>query len=573
MSKNPGTALFLKKRFQRSQLLILLVLFGSIGITACSPDDNPGQNSSGSELVQAIAENERRRPRNTPLPQNNNPDFNGTNRPGTADQGNLPPNGNNNGFTANGNLDSSLRNLIRINNLNANPERGRNLPSISSPLSQLGMQLFYSKSLGGGMDTACASCHHPSLGGGDDLALSIGVDAQNPDLLGLGRSLASDGPLVGRNAPTVFNSGLWDRGMFWDSRVESLGGEARRNGTASGISTPDSGFGAADLNAGSNLPAAQALFPVTAAAEMRSEDFEKGSSNEEIRRHLAARIGDYGEGSGELDPNLWLQSFQSAFDSRADAESLITFRNIAAAIAEFERSMVFVRNPWHAYVAGDNQALSDDAKRGAILFFSPPQNGGAGCSRCHRGPNLSDGLHHSIGFPQIGPGSGDGQTGDEDYGRERVTGNPGDRYRFRTASLLNVEMTAPFTHSGAYRTLEQVIAHYNNPEQSVNAYFRNGAWCAIPQFELIEDCERLYPNALQNSRKSLSKLQNDRRNGQSLLPRINLNRNEISDLAAFLRSLTDPCLKNRTCLSPWIPDDRSPDGNQLNAVNADGVFL
>jgi cytochrome c peroxidase len=108
-------------------------------------------------------------------------------------------------------LDIQLRDIIEYNNLTGDPARNRELPSISSPKAQLGMQLFFSKALGGDMDSACVSCHHPALAGGDRLSLSIGTEAVNPDLLGPGRIHSVNGtnydggPTVPRNAPTTFN--------------------------------------------------------------------------------------------------------------------------------------------------------------------------------------------------------------------------------------------------------------------------------------------------------------------------------------------------------------------------------
>ncbi|HBC20167.1 MAG TPA: cytochrome-c peroxidase, partial [Alcanivorax sp.] len=118
-----------------------------------------------------------------------------------------------------------------------------------------GMQLFFSKGLGGDLDSACVSCHHPMLGGGDDLSLSIGVEAVQPDLLGPGRLHLSTGthfdggPTVPRNAPSTFNIVFYDEVLFHDGRVESLDKTAGLNGAGGGIRTPDSAFGVADPDA------------------------------------------------------------------------------------------------------------------------------------------------------------------------------------------------------------------------------------------------------------------------------------------------------------------------------------
>jgi len=468
--------------------------------------------------------------------------------------------------------DIVLRALIE--NLNIDEEIvTSHLPDISEDLPQLGMKLFYSQSLGGDFDAACVTCHHPTLGGGDNLSLPVGVGAVTPALLGLGRTHSSGLPKVPRNAPTIFNVGLWDTGLFLDSRVESIGKEPDTNGSISGIRTPDSNFLVADLNAGANLTAAQARFPVTSTEEMKSDQFEAGSDNNTIRNHLAARIGNYGEGEGELITNDWLVEFQQALGSTAIAETLITFDNIALAIGEYERSMVFIQSPWQNYVEGDLSALTEQEKSGAQLFFTSVRDGGAGCVTCHNGKLLSDGRHHNVAFPQAGPGKGD--TNDDDFGRERETGNTGHRYQFRTASLINIAQTAPYGHSGAYQNLEEVVRHYTNPNQAIENFFDRGGICSLPQFLDVESCNALYPNNEANSTLALNKLNNERRDDNTLFESPRLNNNEVMELVAFLEALSDPCITNRECLSDWIPDNTStgPDGQQLNAISVSGSLL
>ena len=161
--------------------------------------------------------------------------------------------------------------------------------------------------LGGDSDSACVTCHHPSLGGGDNLSLSIGVGAEIPDLLGPGRfhnSTATNydgGPTVPRNAPTTFNIAIWDQALFHDGRVESLGKTPGANGDDGlGIRTPDSDFGVADPNAGATLAAAQSRFPVTSAEEMRGFIFEADNSNDAVRTSLVDKLTDAGDWEAEF---------------------------------------------------------------------------------------------------------------------------------------------------------------------------------------------------------------------------------------------------------------------------------
>jgi cytochrome c peroxidase len=469
-------------------------------------------------------------------------------------------------------LDEQLRGLISDNNLTGDPSGGRDLPPISDPLAQLGKKLFFSKALGGEFDSACVTCHHPALGGSDNLSLSFGVGAIDPDLLGPGRGDASRLPNVSRNAPTTFNVGLWDAALFMDSRVESLGKEMNANGAASGISTPDSGMNVIDAAAGADLVVAQARFPVTSTEEMRGQ-LENGQSSDVLRAHLAARIGDYDVGQNELQNNRWLAEFQTAFASSESAENLVSFDNIVAALSTYERSQVFVANPWRDYVQGDNTAISDAAKRGAILFYTDADQQGGGCVQCHSGDLFSDEQHHTIGAPQFGPGKGN--INNHDFGRENISGDAVDRFRIRTPSLLNIDVTAPFMHTGAYETLQQVLRHYDNPNNTVDDFFDDGGWCTLQQFDNVQDCESLYPNARQNSNAVLAKSNTERnRNDPAALPNINLNNGQRNDIIAFLRTLTDPCVQDRACLSDWIPNnDEAADELQLNAIDINGNAL
>jgi cytochrome c peroxidase len=479
-------------------------------------------------------------------------------------------------------LDRQLSQIITQLDLNQQPQR--DLPTISEALPQLGKKLFFTKGLGGDFDSACVTCHHPALGGADQLSLSVGVDANNPDLLGRGRVHKNALPEVPRNAPTVFNSGFWDRGLFHDSRVESLNFVAGTNGSNGNIRTPDSNLNTADVSAGQNMVAAQARFPVTSAEEMRGTNFESGNSNAEVRNHLAARMGDYGEGAGELGTNDWLLEFQQAFASNDSAENLISFNNIAHAIGEYERSMQFANHPWQNYMDGELAAMIEQQKEGAALFFRTPQNGGAGCIACHSGQLFSDEQHHVVAFPQIGPGKGDGPSinggdGDDDFGRARETANDNDRYHFRTASLLNLKVTAPYGHSGSFESLEQVVRHYINPQRSVQNYFSRDALCQLDQFESLiasgaTSCANLYPNAETNSLLAVAKLNQEQQAQTSRLPRIQLNDEEVAKLVSFLQALTDPCVESSACLSDWIPaTNEAPDNHQLNAINQDGQAL
>jgi len=465
-----------------------------------------------------------------------------------------------------------VRSVATVLGLTGDPTTNRTLPDISDPKAQLGMKLFFTRGLSGDRDTACASCHHPALAGGDGLSLSIGVGAVDPVLVGPGR-IHSDladgwdgGPTIPRNAPTTFNSGLWDSVMNHDGRIESLDKIIGVNGdpgdTGLGIVTPDSekdadGILLADPDAGNNLPSAQSRFPVTVAEVMRGFDvneFAALGTNDEIRTAIEARL--------TTDPD-WVAEFAAVYD-----DDTISYARIAEAIAEYERSQIFINTPWKAFMEGDDTAISEAARRGALTFMLPTRVEGASCVTCHRGNTFTDEQFHVLGMPQIGRGKGDGATGTDDFGRFRVTGNDNDMYAFRTPSLLNLTETGPWGHTGAYTTLEAVIRHHLNPQAAFDNY-------EVSQLEPSIVSSGQTVDMQTNTQSALDKLAANRAADIFSIPDLSLSDDEISDLVEFLKTLTDPCVKDRTCLAPWIPDTglTGPDDLQLNATDENGSFL
>lgn len=460
-------------------------------------------------------------------------------------------------------ITTDLRETINSLGLTGDPASGKEIPDmVDNPQALLGMQLFFSKALSGEMDTACVTCHHPLLGGGDDLSLPIGVEAEEPDLLGPGRKHASEGtafdggPTVPRNAPTTFNIALWDQSIFFDGRIESVEAIAGANGEGTQILTPDSpDRHTADVTA-TNLVQAQARFPVTSAEEMKGHH-KSDLNNKGIRDYLIARL----RGSNDdLVNNNWLEAFRLGFaDADGSAESLITEANIFGAIATYEQSQVFVDTPWRAFVQGDDSAISLAAKRGAQLFFKPAEQGGANCASCHSGDFFTDEGFHNIAMIQLGRGKGDGEDGSNDWGRFRVSKMEDDKFAFRTPTLLNVEHTGPYGHSGSYDSLRDVVLHHLDPEQAIANYNQQQA---IAQAGVQGD------RMLRNTSEALAKLVTDRVAAKPVLRPISLTDTQVDEVLAFLETLSDKCLADKACLADWIPDDTTPDpdGLRLNAV-------
>jgi cytochrome c peroxidase len=161
-----------------------------------------------------------------------------------------------------------------------------------------------------------------------------------------------------------------------------------------------------------------------------------------------------------------------------------TLKNVTQAIAAFERTLVTPNGRFDRYLRGDKSALGDGEKRGLILFI-----GKAACSQCHNGPNLTDNRFHRLGLA-AGPGP-------RDAGRLRVTGKESDRACFKTPTLRNSALTAPYMHDGSLKTLSDVIDFYDRGGDAV-------------------------------------------RGKSPLIVRLDLSAQEKADLLAFLQSLTGP---------------------------------
>lgn len=320
--------------------------------------------------------------------------------------------------------------------------------SISNELFALGRALFFDKILSGNQDVACSTCHLPSFAGADGRTLPGGVHGV---LSGPSRT---GGDVVPRNSPSVLNIHLTQT-AFWDSRVEMLPGSMLRTPAPLSMAIQ------AAFTPGLEVLAAQAMFPPTIREEMRGQPGENTIADladndvDGVWTALTARvtaIPAYQTLLGDAYPGVLLGD--------------INFGHLANAIAAFEVRGFDRRNsPFQRFLNGDDDALNAAQVQGGLEFFGPGR-----CVRCHFGPGFSDSLHHNIGLPQFGPGKGDGASTLDDFGREQVTANNAHRYRFRTPTLLNVELTAPYGRLGQYATLMDIVTHYQDPTNALNTY-------------------------------------------------------------------------------------------------------
>ena len=155
-----------------------------------------------------------------------------------------------------------------------------------------------------------------------------------------------------------------------------------------------------------------------------------------------------GEMNGNMDEILShlnsLPGYVQAFDRAYPGEG-VSKNTVAKALASFERTIISKGAPFDAWVHGKTNAIGPSAQRGFALF-----TGKADCAACHSGPNFTD-----EGFHNIGLNSGD------DVGRFAKQPIKISKGAFKTPTLRDIALTAPYMHNGEYRTLEEVVDHYD----------------------------------------------------------------------------------------------------------------
>lgn len=274
---------------------------------------------------------------------------------------------------------------------------------------ELGRQLYFDGRLSSDGTISCASCHDPQFGYAKNTQFGEGVGGQKG----------------GRNSPVAYNR-ILSAMQFWDGRAATLED--------------------------------QAIGPIANPIEM-------SNTHEACVSSIAGIEG-------------YRLQFEKIFPDG------VTIDNVAKAIASFERALVTGPSPWDYFeqlqnfekayaadledpdalqkddpelfaeyqqlkAAGDAHPLSEGAQRGGELFFSER----VGCTACHVGANFTDELYHNLGVGMDGA--------EPDAGRFAVTNEEKDRGAFKTPTVRNVAMTAPYMHDGSQKTLEEVIEWYN----------------------------------------------------------------------------------------------------------------
>jgi cytochrome c peroxidase len=322
---------------------------------------------------------------------------------------------------------------------------------VDNQLADLGRLLFFDTIGGLNDDNNCSGCHSPTNGFGDTQSIAIGVD--NNGIVGPHRA----GPRNQRRTPMVANTAFYPN-LMWNSRFASLSNNPFDNSAGFSFPQPEG----LTLSFLPHLLVAQAFIPPTERVEVAGFSFP--GDNFDIRDEVLRRINGVAE---------YRKRFGKIFPS-VRTGGPVTFEMFGLAIAEFEFTLVFADAPIDKFARGERNVMTEDQKRGALLFF-----GSARCAECHKvsgesNEMFSDFTQHVIGVPQIVPMNGnvpfDGPGQNEDFGLEQITGNPADRYKFRTSPLRNVSLQPSFFHNGAFTRLEDAVRHHLDVYESARNY-------------------------------------------------------------------------------------------------------
>ena len=324
---------------------------------------------------------------------------------------------------------------------------------VDNQLADLGRLAFHDSLLGLNDDNSCSGCHSAPLGFGDSQSIAIGID--NNNVVGPDRT----GPRNQRRAPLLLNN-VFFPALMWNSRFNSVNGDPFDNSAGFQFPLPE-GFSLSGLP---HLLTAQAFIPTTEKPEMTGFHPSVPGTNDGIRATVVERLNANAE---------YRKLFGKNF-AEVKSGAPITYEMLAHAIAEFEFTLVFADAPIDKFARGQKNALTEDEKRGALIFFDS-----ANCVSCHAvsgqaNEMFSDFRQHVAGIPQIAPAVGnvtfDGPGANEDFGLEQVTGIANDRYAFRTSPLRNLALQPTFFHNGCFTRLEDAVRYHLDAIGSAPSY-------------------------------------------------------------------------------------------------------
>ena len=205
---------------------------------------------------------------------------------------------------------------------------------------------------------------------------------------GLAKGVGNEMKVLGRRSPTIINA-AFGQIFMWDGRADTL--------------------------------EEQALGPIQAEVEMAMP-----------LDQLLKRLNSIGE---------YRPLFEAAFPGEG-----ISTKAVAKAIATYERTIVSGIAPFDAWIEGNEKAISEEAKRGFVLFNTKAQ-----CSACHAGWNFTDDSFHDIGLKSADLGRGN-----------FLKGVIKAQHAFKTPGLREIAERGPYMHDGSVPTLDAVVEHYDH---------------------------------------------------------------------------------------------------------------
>lgn len=273
---------------------------------------------------------------------------------------------------------------------------------------ELGRQLYFDTRLSADNTLSCSSCHDPDEGFARHTQFGVGIDGQEG----------------GRNSPVNYNRILSDL-QFWDGRAGSL--------------------------------EAQAVGPIANPIEMGNTHDKAVATLKKIPGYVAQFKAVFGGDDAVNIDNVGkaLATFErvivtgpSAYDYAEAFQPFTRFDKDELAELKEDSPETYAR--YEELKKGvEKNPLSEAAKRGKELFFSQEVN----CAACHVGANLADEKYHNLGIGM--------DAKEPDVGRFAVTKDPKDWGAFKTPTIRNVALSAPYMHDGSLKTLADTVEHYN----------------------------------------------------------------------------------------------------------------
>ncbi len=324
--------------------------------------------------------------------------------------------------------------LPKSDDYNAIPQDPLN--PITKEKVALGKLLLHETALGGNPKIkemkstyACASCHNSGAGFSSGLRQGIGE-------CGVGFGINGDGR-------TINQSVAIDSVDFQPIRVPSLLNVAYQD-----VALWNGQFGGTGTNAGTeanwtDIPENHLGLQGIEVQAIKGQEVHRLLVNDEF-------VNIFG----------YKEMFDLAFGDVSESERYSTI-NAALAIAAYERTILSNQSPWQEWLKGDQEAMNEVEKRGALAFF-----GKGKCYECHTGPALKDKSFHAFGMGDFDNSSKamiHDIIGFENVkkGRGGFTKNTDDDYKFKTPTLYNVIDNGFLGHGGTFTSVKEVIQYKN----------------------------------------------------------------------------------------------------------------